>query len=60
MNNKSHPYTIEEQEAYQNGFEFAIHIVMNILNQEANDDYVIIKIIKEEIEVEIKNIRKHW
>ncbi len=56
----SSEFDIIEQEAYQNGFEFAINMVMNILTQEYNDGFVIVKIIKEEIEVEVKNIRKHW
>lgn len=64
MNKKYQPHTLEEQEDYQNGFDFAIFVVMNILS--SHEDKALFSVhkfineVKKEIEQEAKLIRNDW
>ena len=58
------PHTVEEQIAYQNGFEFAIYLILEVLsNHQEKALFTVnnfIHEVKKEIGVRVKYIRKEW
>jgi hypothetical protein len=63
MNEKYQPHTNEDQEAYQNGFEYAIWIVMELLNKREAISLSMDRFIGElryAINKEVKIVREEW